>query len=581
MRFHLLPPLALIACVCLSAPASAQEDAPTSTNGQEDAPTSTGTTMDAPACPARPAPFCTEPLTEETTPDPANPIAPGTLVQGTNGPNAGEMTLEHEAWSTPESRFDYTWPSPEDREAAIANGTFVDYNINIAGIKGYNGRWFMTTPRWKGGVPATVVEYLPKGSDVEGASPDKDLFKPWPSWHWNRYSDGTPEDCNSTIQYTHAALVDIKGRLWVIDNGAADLFVDTGRYVCPPKVMAFDIAECDANPDTCEPVVHYVLPQECARFGGTNTPVTGGGPIQFLNDLAVDPVTDWIYITDANFPTPPNDGLPGSEYTGGVIGLNVELGICNRVSSMETDIVQEAPTGSQFIVNGANIALSQSADGIALDPISDDVVFTSIGAYSTWTMPAAALRDPTLTNDERAAAISRVMVKDDQTDGFTVDPQGNLWMGGMQSSSVRKYVRDEWGYFDPNPEIVFSDCSLGVWFDSFGDDIGGNKIVSASNEITLFFCELFPGAGIPCPPAPDRTFAFRIFSAPITGGTSMDTIMAKADTWTEGWPDYAALAAGEDGIGLASDTTSGSSTHTSFKILAFTGMLALIFMHLH
>lgn len=499
-----------------------------------------------------PYPQCTEPLTAEETPDRANPIAPGTFVEGTNGPSPGAMTLEHEAWSTPDSRFDYTWPSPGERSAAIANGTFIDYNVNIAGIKEYGGRYFMTTPRWKAGVPATIVEYIPKGSDHPEASPDKELFKPWPSWHWNRYSDGTPEDCKTTIQYSHGLFID-GTRLWALDIGAKDLFTATSAYVCPPKIMAFDMAECDANPE-CEPVLYYEFPNECARHLSADSQ----GVHQFLNDLFVDPLTDWVYISDAMF-TAQNDGLPGSEYTGGMIGLNIELGICNRLESMETDIIQEAPEGSQFSLNGINFALSQAADGVALDPIDGkQVIFSSIGAYTKWSIPAHALRDPTMTNDERAAAVSRMFIKDDQSDGISVDPQGNLWVGGMQSSSIRRYNRDEWGYYDPSPDIIFSDCALGHWFDSFGEAPG--KMLSASNEIMLFFCEI---GDAPCPPGDERSFTFRIFSAPVEGGTAMDTILAQKDTWTEGWPDYAALA-----------STSGSTTLRFPKMLAV-ALLAL------
>lgn len=54
-------------------------------------------------------------------------------------------------------QIDFKFPSDEARSEAIANKSFIQENVIPVGLEVYQSRLFITLPRWKTGVPASLA----------------------------------------------------------------------------------------------------------------------------------------------------------------------------------------------------------------------------------------------------------------------------------------------------------------------------------------------------------------------------------------------------------------------------------------
>ena len=63
-------------------------------------------------------------------------------------------------------QMDYEFESPEMRKTYIESGNFVQRNVLPTGIATWKDKMFITIPRWRKGVPATL-NYIPLTSGNE------------------------------------------------------------------------------------------------------------------------------------------------------------------------------------------------------------------------------------------------------------------------------------------------------------------------------------------------------------------------------------------------------------------------------
>ena len=134
---------------------------------------------------------------------------------------------------------------------------------------------FLTVPRWRNGVPATLVS-LPYNPDMK--NPVEKKLVPYPSWAMNELGN-----CNA-IQYVQSMEIDPYGRMWVVDVGRVNIFLDNPDNTCPPKLVLIDL-----KTDT-------VL-----RSHNFSAAVVGGDS-SFLNDIVVGCKSEsdcWAFISDA------------------------------------------------------------------------------------------------------------------------------------------------------------------------------------------------------------------------------------------------------------------------------------------
>jgi hypothetical protein len=54
-------------------------------------------------------------------------------------------------------QIDFEYPNIDERQLAITNETFIQENVMPVGIEVYKNRLFVTLPRWKKGVPASLA----------------------------------------------------------------------------------------------------------------------------------------------------------------------------------------------------------------------------------------------------------------------------------------------------------------------------------------------------------------------------------------------------------------------------------------
>ncbi|OWR44676.1 yellow-h3 [Danaus plexippus plexippus] len=139
-------------------------------------------------------------------------------------------------------QIDYNYPSLGLRQQAIQNGDFNQINVIPLGVERWKNRVFVSTPRWKKGVPATLSS-IPVEA-VEESPP----LRPYPSWDWH-----TAENCTGFTSVFRMS-IDHCGVMWVLDSGQVEAF-ETPRQICPPTLFAISL-------DTDTVLARYTIPSE-------------------------------------------------------------------------------------------------------------------------------------------------------------------------------------------------------------------------------------------------------------------------------------------------------------------------------
>lgn len=67
------------------------------------------------------------------------------------------VTADHLKVEYQWKQIDFEYPSVGERQAAIQSGNFIQENVIPVGLEVYKNRLFITLPRWKEGVPASLA----------------------------------------------------------------------------------------------------------------------------------------------------------------------------------------------------------------------------------------------------------------------------------------------------------------------------------------------------------------------------------------------------------------------------------------
>uniref|UniRef100_C6E3B9 Major royal jelly protein n=1 Tax=Geobacter sp. (strain M21) TaxID=443144 RepID=C6E3B9_GEOSM len=287
------------------------------------------------------------------------------------------------------------------------------------------GRLFANFPRWREGVPFSVVEVSPDGS-----------FTPYPDAEWNRW-EGYPQPDRFTCVQSVVAHGD---SLYVLDPSNPQF----AGVVGSAKLFVFDLKTNRLK----------------RRYEFHN----GVAPERsYLNDLRIDDAAGKIYITDS--------GL------GAIIVVDTATGNVRRLLAHHASTKAEEITlridGKEFLRNGKPPRIH--SDGIELDRKNGYLYYHALTGYHLYRVPtsalAAAFFDPRL----EAALEAKVedLGKTPAPDGMMFDAVGNLYMGDLEHDAIV--------YRTPAGEILTLVQDPRIrWADTFTIDPNDSLIFTAS-----------------------------------------------------------------------------------------------------
>ncbi|XP_023170173.2 protein yellow [Drosophila hydei] len=151
----------------------------------------------------------------------------------------------------------FDWPSAEAEAEAKQSGHYIAENNLPLGVERWENKIFVTVPRWKAGVAATL-NYIDLSTTEKSPK-----LRPYPSWAANKLPiDVQPQEQktpsggrldaekaqdanvqlqdNATIISTFRINVDACDRLWVLDTGLADI-LGNPKQITPSSILVFDL----------------------------------------------------------------------------------------------------------------------------------------------------------------------------------------------------------------------------------------------------------------------------------------------------------------------------------------------------
>ncbi|XP_017869819.1 PREDICTED: protein yellow [Drosophila arizonae] len=259
--------------------------------------------------------------------------------------------------------IDFEYPTFVERQLAIKNGDFVIKNNLPLGIDVFNNRLFITTPRWKDGVPASLVTVTYPTKEI---SPP---VRPYPSWQ--AHSSPYNPDCSKLISVYRTA-VDVQcNRLWAIDSGIVNATVKLNQ-ICPPKIVAFDLS-------SDEMIVRYPLPESQVKQDSLHSNIA----VDIRNGDCLDA---HVFVTDV--------------WRFGIVVYSLAKNRSWRVTNYN---FSPNPVASDFNVYGLNFQWLDGVFGMSLSngPRSSDRVlyFHPMASYKEFMVSTDLLLDESLWTD--------------------------------------------------------------------------------------------------------------------------------------------------------------------------------------
>ncbi|XP_045463141.1 protein yellow-like [Harmonia axyridis] len=337
--------------------------------------------------------------------------------------------------------LNYTWPTSLTYNYAFNNIHYIPENNAPTGIKIYGGKIFLSIPRFRPGIPATLA-YV---SMIDGGTRTNELLQPYPNWELN-----INRNCEA-LQSVQSMEIDRQGYMWVIDGVRIN-----EETQCPAKLLILDLKNHGR-------MVHrHIFPNEIA--------LAKGG---FLNDLVLDDVGGgYAYITDNSAIDP------------GLIVYSLKK---DRSWKLRDPRMFAEPQAADFIVNGIPTTNLSPIDGIALSPSrhnkEKELFFCALTGLNLYSIDTSVLRNESMSrSDQWRKRINLIGQKESQSDGLIIDSSGNLYYTLLPLNGIGR-----WNIKTPiaTSEIIFKNDKTMIWPDTFAMDEKGYLYV-ISNNINQF-----------------------------------------------------------------------------------------------
>lgn len=299
---------------------------------------------------------------------------------------------------------------------------------------------YVSTARWGGPeVPATLSKLVKKDGIWK--------LQPYPSMEMNRIDN--PRGLKAVLGFE----IDRNDVMWILDQGHV-----AGAPNAPgdAKLIAWDLK-------TNRELQRYEFSEQEAD-----------SKCSFLNDVAVDNDTGFVYITDS--------GIFCDPLKGGLIVYDSNTRKARRILNADAYTNDEAYT---FAIHGRKVTKSgpmrTGADGIALSGDKKTLYWSNLTGNRLLSLPTSLLRDFGTAESTIKSAVKVEKTLPSNMDGMTSDRDGNLIMTALTlngltlwdraSDQITPYFTDDrvswadtvaWG---PNGSLYFVSNHLHLFVD--------------------------------------------------------------------------------------------------------------------
>lgn len=338
---------------------------------------------------------------------------------------------------------EFQWPNETMKQEYLDSGKYIPQNNAINGIKLYKGQVYLTIPRLKDGVAASLTMV---DSNSNENSP---VLHAYPSWEMHVVGD-----CN-TLQLVQSMEIEPDtGLMWILDTAYVPSSSIEVADRCPPKIVIWDINQ---NKE----VYRYVFPDDVVS-----------DPF-YLNDLVLDYDTGnyvkYVYISDT---------------------LGRKMMVYDHTNKQSYYFVHSSfdreMEYSTISINGQSTMAPLSVNGIAISYDFSEVYYCPMASLTLYRAPTTALRNKD-SNINVLTGVESLGSKGIQSDGLYYGKGSSLYYSTLGQNGVYRW--DTW----TNVKEALVKNSTIEWVDSLGMDENGYLWFTSNNLHTFFGNTTSPG----------------------------------------------------------------------------------------